>query len=112
MASPSNRYFPLHIREILSTDDCAASVSYGFQYLIRVVVRPPSGTVDHIPSFEYEQPIEMTTDSYDSEERDILLFGSVPSPALNYLTESYMAGSLERVSTIGSARSAYMGVVR
>lgn len=80
------------------------------QYLIRVSVRPPASTADHIPSFEYEQPIDLTTDAFDSPEHEMLVQGHAPVPAIGLLQHS---SALEYTSSaVSSARSSYMGLVR
>ncbi|KAH8117222.1 hypothetical protein DFH11DRAFT_1573802 [Phellopilus nigrolimitatus] len=52
------------------------------EYLIRVVVHPPQSMAKHIPHFECEQHIELTTDDYDSLEHESLASGGIPSPAI------------------------------
>ncbi|EJD05723.1 uncharacterized protein FOMMEDRAFT_145158 [Fomitiporia mediterranea MF3/22] len=55
------------------------------QYYIRVVIRPLSSIASHVPNYNCEQPIELTTDSYESPERELLAMGGSPSPALGTL---------------------------
>lgn len=73
-----------------------------------MLVRPPSSTAAHVPSFELEQQIELCTDAFDSTEREILALGGVPTPATAFLAQPPSLSDLERqVSSPSSARSSF-----
>ena len=57
------------------------------QYYIRVMIRPPLSISGRVPNYDCELLIELTTDDYDSAERDIAESGGLQTPALSCLEE-------------------------
>jgi hypothetical protein len=55
---------------------------YLTQYIFSALLRPPDGIVEHLPIFKHEEVIEVTTDRFESLERDRL---RRPMPALGLL---------------------------
>ncbi|KAG6833471.1 hypothetical protein H0H87_006043 [Tephrocybe sp. NHM501043] len=52
------------------------------QYALRIVVRPPGGLAHHIPSFQHEENVKITTDHWGTLERELASVGGIPMPAL------------------------------
>ncbi|KAL4250431.1 hypothetical protein ABKN59_003339 [Abortiporus biennis] len=55
--------------------------SVGVEYAIRVIIRPPC-YAKHLPAFQHDEPVELTTDQFGSLERELLTMNGVPTPAL------------------------------
>lgn len=67
------------------------------QYYIRISIRPPSSTACHIPTYDVCIPVEITTDSHDSPERELVANGGSPTPAIGTLAYGlYRQGHISR----------------
>ncbi|KAJ8456431.1 hypothetical protein ONZ45_g18723 [Pleurotus djamor] len=51
-------------------------------YILRLMINAPSNLADHLPSFKYDVPLELTTDSWGTLERELTATGGTPTPAL------------------------------
>ncbi|KAJ3813688.1 hypothetical protein EV368DRAFT_45971 [Lentinula lateritia] len=52
------------------------------QYFLVVEIASPAWMEDHIPSFHLEKEIEITTDCWETMNRELQSMGGVPTPAL------------------------------
>ena len=50
-----------------------------------MAIKPPSAMEAHLPTYECEQLIEITTDAYESPEREVVELGGSPTPAIGTL---------------------------
>ncbi|KAK7693293.1 hypothetical protein QCA50_002860 [Cerrena zonata] len=66
------------------------------EYFVRLIIRPPP-YLKHLPVFQHDQPINVTTDQHGTLERELLMMGGVPMPALGLASPA-----LRRTVRIGS----------
>ncbi|KAJ3981126.1 hypothetical protein F5890DRAFT_1418295 [Lentinula detonsa] len=52
------------------------------QYFLEVEIASPASMEDHIPSFHLEKEVEITTDCWETMNRELQSMGGVPTPAL------------------------------
>jgi hypothetical protein len=57
------------------------------QYIIRVLLCPPSCLVSHVPSFIHEEVVEIATDNWGLLERELMSTGGTPTPALGLASD-------------------------
>lgn len=55
------------------------------EHFIRVIIRPPA-YLKHIPVFQHDEPVELTTDQYGTLEHELLAMDGIPTPALGLAT--------------------------
>jgi hypothetical protein len=55
------------------------------QYVLHVSVSAPSHMKEYLPDFELELPIDLTTDIWETENRELRSTGGIPVPALGLL---------------------------
>ncbi|KAL5529317.1 hypothetical protein ACEPAG_5302 [Sanghuangporus baumii] len=55
------------------------------QYYIRATINPPPAMEAHLPTYECEQLVEITTDAFESSEREVVELGGTPTPAIGTL---------------------------
>lgn len=91
-------------RSVLFARAVYGSTKVRLQYFIRVSIQPPTSTAAHLPSYEYERIVEVTTDACDSLEREAASLSGVSSPALSSLAAARNNGQLQ------SANSTYMAI--
>jgi len=52
------------------------------QYIIRTVIKPPKTISCHLPSWQNEMEVKLTTDLWGTRERELIATGGTPTPAL------------------------------
>ncbi|KAJ3993482.1 hypothetical protein F5050DRAFT_1577553 [Lentinula boryana] len=52
------------------------------QYFLEVEIASPASMEDHIPAFHLEKEVEITTDCWETMNRELQSMGGVPTPAL------------------------------
>ncbi|KAF4578585.1 hypothetical protein EYR36_000392 [Pleurotus pulmonarius] len=52
------------------------------QYILRVMINPPTHLYGHLPSFKHDEKLQITTDSWGTLERELASTGGTPTPAL------------------------------
>ncbi|KXN90483.1 hypothetical protein AN958_04155 [Leucoagaricus sp. SymC.cos] len=52
------------------------------QYVLRVILRPPTNLIGSVPCFKHEQVIRLTTDSWGILDRELSSMGGTPTPAI------------------------------
>ncbi|KAF5373077.1 hypothetical protein D9758_001706 [Tetrapyrgos nigripes] len=78
-------------RGFIKTGDTGRECSWALwsaikvQYILQVTVSAPSHLEDYLPDFELEEPIDLTTDTWETEDRELRSMGGIPVPALGLL---------------------------
>ncbi|KAJ3572804.1 hypothetical protein NP233_g2840 [Leucocoprinus birnbaumii] len=65
-------------KEVSWSLDAVAEV----QYVLRVMLRPPTTLIGAIPCFKHEEVIQVTTDSWGILDRELSSMGGTPTPAI------------------------------
>ncbi|KAL5511747.1 hypothetical protein ACEPAH_4965 [Sanghuangporus vaninii] len=74
------------------------------QYYIHVSINPPPAMAAHMPTYECEQLVEITTDAFDTHEREIVELGGTPTPAIGTLGAESPYSRPEVVNMLGAFR--------
>jgi hypothetical protein len=76
------------VRDVIDVEACLSFQTQlvclltPWQYILQIILKPPSNMSQHLPSVRHEETIQVATDVYGSQERELLTMGGRPTPAL------------------------------